>query len=63
MKTPTPEQIARRFRVPVQNVKKQFEKNATQLRGMAKRAGCGVYRGKTSVEWSRLAQVAEDKSK
>jgi hypothetical protein len=62
MKNITAQQVAAFFGVPETNVKAQYAKNAHQLRGMAKQAGAGKYRGKTSAQWNALAQMAEEKS-
>ncbi len=63
MKNPTSEQVAAIFGASVENVKRQYAKNALQLRGMAEKAGSREYRGKTAVEWNGLAVIAEGKSK
>lgn len=62
MKNPTPENVAQMFNVPVANVKRQYARNAIQLRQMAAKAGNGKYRGKTAEQWGELAAMAELKS-
>lgn len=63
MTKPTANQVAEFFGVPVANVKRQYAANAEQLRAVAKQAGQRKFRGKTSAEWSKFAQMAQDKSK
>jgi hypothetical protein len=63
MNNPTPKQVAAIFRAPEASVKAQYAKNAAQLRQMAKQAGAGKYRGKTSGQWIALAEMADGKSK
>jgi hypothetical protein len=58
-KKPTSEQIAKLFGVPVENVEKQFAKNAKQLRTMAKK---GDHRGYTAKQLTKLASEAEAKA-
>ena len=60
---PTPEQIAARFGCSVDQVKRQFSKNAQWLRKAEKLAGSGTYRGMTAVDYRRAANHAEKSAK
>lgn len=61
--TASPEIVASIFGAPVENVRRQYARNAAQLRDMARMSGNGKYRGKTRAEWTELALVAEDKAR
>lgn len=49
--------------VSTKDVRKQFAKNAIQLRSFAALAGAGKYRGKAGDQWLALAEYAEKQAK
>jgi hypothetical protein len=63
MKKPTSSEVAALFGVPVENVKKQYAKNAKDCRAFALKAGTGKYRGFTAEKWNQLAENAEKQAR
>lgn len=59
----SPETVAKIFNAPLASVRRQYARNAVQLREMANLAGGGKYRGKTQREWTELALMAEENSR
>ncbi len=58
----TAEQVAAFFNAPVENVKRQYARNAVQLRQCQAQAKAGKYRGYTNAQWNAFAKHAETQS-
>lgn len=59
-KKPNMQEIADKFGIPVENVARQFLKNAATLRAMAEKAGNGKFRGLTAKELTDAADLYDD---